>query len=372
MSDMDPGASPPYDVEPPIGLRFLSMAWTGRRSRWLRAEQISLERTVALKYLHPALAENEGLRETFFNAARQAASIVHPAALSVFNIYPQHHCIAMQWAKGQPLRELRENLEPVRLFSLGESVMDALSSLHATGRCHGNLAPGNVFLGDNEIEIGDFFHPPLFNQGDFCFVGEKRFIAPETLAGAAPDWLSDVFSLGRLLAFAQDPAQRNAECDELIETLCATDPNQRGASPQVVLESIRRLRRKEESRLGREAVTRRRGKRMYRRVPAEFDVSLRRRSATPDETAVILMKIRDIGESGVFVETEDELIGIGSILELDFSLKGVDGNIHAFGVVRWRSSPPLPPGVGVQFVEVDQIGLAKLRQFLMEKEEGRK
>ena len=110
------------------------------------------------------------------------------------------------------------------------------------------------------------------------------------------------------------------------------------------------------------AISRRR--RMYRRVPGEFDVSLRRRTATPEETAVILNRIRDIGESGVFVETDDEFIGVGSIIELDFTLKGVEGNVHAFGVVRWKSSPPLPRGVGVQFLEVDQEGLARLRRFL--------
>lgn len=77
--------------------------------------------------------------------------------------------------------------------------------------------------------------------------------------------------------------------------------------------------------------------------------------------------MRDIGESGVFVETDDELIVIGSILELDFTLKGVEGNVHAFGIVRWKSSPPMPRGVGVQFMEVDQAGLARLRKFLESK-----
>ncbi|MCL2001432.1 MAG: PilZ domain-containing protein, partial [Planctomycetes bacterium] len=75
-------------------------------------------------------------------------------------------------------------------------------------------------------------------------------------------------------------------------------------------------------------------------------------------------KIGNIGESGVFIETEDELLGVGSILEMDLALEGVAGSIHAFGVVRWRSTPPMPAGVGVQFVEVEQSGLAKLRRFM--------
>jgi hypothetical protein len=120
----------------------------------------------------------------------------------------------------------------------------------------------------------------------------------------------------------------------------------------------------EEARSNSDSARKRRQGRKYSRVPAEFDVSLRRRSATPGETAVILNKIRDIGENGVFVETDDELLTIGSILELNFALKGAEGNVHAFGIVRWRSEPPMPRGVGVQFLEVDQEGLQKLRQFL--------
>lgn len=137
----------------------------------------------------------------------------------------------------------------------------------------------------------------------------------------------------------------------------------RGGSPGAVLEAFRRLRRLEEARIGRTSLSQRR-KRRYRRIPAAFEVPMRNVRPPPEETAVILMKTLDIGESGVFVETDDDSIGVGSILELDFALRGIEGNVHAFGVVRWRSTAPMPRGVGVQFVEVDQAGLTKLRSFL--------
>ncbi len=354
-----------HEFREPDGLRIESRVWVGRRSQWFAARQIRLERTVALKYLRPFLAESHVFRDAFFEAGRQASVIVHPAALSIMNIHPEENCVAMQWAAGKPLQGMEGALDALRAARLGETVMDCLSSLHATGRCHGNLSPGTVFLdAAGAVEIDDFFQPPVMVDGDRTFVGNRDFIAPETLAVGSRGWASDVYSLGRLLAFTLAPDRGSADLADLIDAMCSEDPRRRGGPPQAVQEALRRLRRAEEDRAGRDPSTGRRAKRMYRRVPGEFAVSLRRRSASPEETAALLMKIRDIGESGVFVETDDALIGVGSILELDFALKGVDGNIHAFGVVRWRSSPPMPPGVGVQFVEVDRAGLARLRQFL--------
>ncbi len=359
-----PGDTRLHEFREPEGLRIESRVWVGRRSQWFAAKQVRLERKVALKYLRPLLAESGVFRDAFFEAARQASVIVHPAALPIINIHPEENCIAVQWAAGQSLQELAGALDALRAVRVGETIMDCLSSLHATGRCHGNIAPGNIFMDDKDgVELDDFFQPPIMHDGGRAFSGHREFIAPETLAIGSRGWASDVFSLGRALDFALDPASREGELAEILDTMQDENPIRRGGPPQAILETFRRLRREEESRRGDEAADRR-GKRMYRRVPAEFAVSLRRRSATPEETAALLMKIRDIGESGVFVETKDELIGIGSILELDFALKGVEGNIHAFGVVRWRSAPPMPPGVGVQFMEVEQSGLVRLRQFL--------
>lgn len=360
---MADAADPADEFVAPDGIRIVSLVGEGRRSQWYRAEQVRLERFIALKRLRRPLAENPRFLEAFLEAGRQAASMVHPSALPIINVFPRHQCIAVQWCRGTPLKELTGRLEPLRAALVGEAALDCLSSLHATGRCHGNIIPGNVFLGETGgVWLDDFFQPPAMSWETERFVGERRFMAPEWLSASILDWRTDVFGLGCVLDEVMT-RERPRDLAEVVESMRALDPARRGESPQAVFAALRRCRQQEEARLGRESGASRR-KRMYRRVPAEFDVSLRRRSATPGETAVILMKIRDIGESGVFVETEDDLIGVGSILELDFVLKGAGGQVHAFGVVRWKSEPPMPKGVGVQFMEVDQAGLARLRKFL--------
>lgn len=364
MPEADGGSGTPPAKPEPNGLKLSFQAGQSRRSEWYAAEQVRLERLVAVKYLRPLLAESKAFLETFLEAGRQASVIVHPAALPIINVFPVQHCIAVQWCRGASLRELSDSLPPYRVATIGEVVMDCLASLHATGRHHGNISPGNVFTDDDgSVWVEDFFQPPMMHDGERMFMADQRFIAPETLHTGFANWASDVYSLGRVLGMVVAAENPSEELGMLLDALQSEEPANRGGSPGAVLDAFRRVRRLEAVRMGRNgSVTRR--KRMYRRVPSEFAVALRRRSATPEETAGILMKIRDIGESGVFVETDDELIGVGSILELDFTLKGVEGNVHAFGIVRWRSKSPMARGVGVQFVEVDQEGLARLRRFL--------
>ncbi len=364
---MTGGGESGFGVEAPEGLRLLAKAGTGRRSQWFRAEQVRLNRNVALKVLRPFLAESARFREIFLEAGRQAAAMVHPSALPIINIYPKQNAVAVSWCLGAPMKERIGALDGIHVARVGEVAMDCLASLHATGRCHGNLSSGNIFHDDVEgVWLDDFFQPPVMSDGERMFRGDYRFIAPEFFARGVLDWRSDVFSLGAVLAEVLAGSEAYPELRDCLERMQSLRPDDRGASPQEILAIFKGVRRREEDKTGKGATVRRR--RMYRRVPGEFEVNLRRRSATPEETATILMRIKNIGESGVFVETEDDLLVIGSIIELDFGLKGVEGNVHAFGVVRWRSSPPMPRGVGVQFLEVDQAGLARLRKFLEGKE----
>lgn len=350
----------------PDGMKILERIGIGRRSIWYRARQVRLDRDVALKRLRPVLAENPVFQRLFLEAGRQAATIVHPAALPIINVYPNQFCIAVHWCEGRALEERTGEFDVLRAVGVGRVVMDCLASLHATNRCHGNLSPGNIFVGESGgVWLTDFFQPPVMCDGDTIFQGTQRYIAPEVLRGAEVDWRSDVFSLGCILhdLVASSPTGCSRDFLRLIESMKALDPFRRGETPRAVFEALVKMKKIEENRTGKNSDSVRR-RRMYRRVPAEFTVSMRRRSATPGETVVILKKIRDIGESGVFVETDDELLGVGSIIEMDFALKGVDENVHAFGVVRWKSEAPMPRGVGVQFMEVDQEGLTRLRRFL--------
>ncbi len=156
---------------------------------------------------------------------------------------------------------------------------------------------------------------------------------------------------------------------EIFERLATDVPLAGFATPVQALEELRQAKAGEERLHGlatREFIRRHR---QYRRIPAEITVAVKKRSASPAETGQILSRIQDIGENGVFVST-DEPMPIGSIVELDFSLVKDGGRVHAFGLVRWLSEPPQTPGMGVQFVEVDEQGIRTLRDFVQKKNPG--
>lgn len=352
----------PNDREPPRlrGIEIVRLQCGGRRSEWFEGVQTALDRTVAVKRLLPRFAAS-GLDGDFIEAGRRAAEIVHPSALSVYNVFPDRHCVVMEWCSGQTLRGARGSLSALEALRVGVGVLDGLAGLHATGRRHGNLVPGNIFLvPDGGVRINDFFHAAIDAGGRPLFPEDARYVAPELLAGEAGDWRSDLFGLGVILGEALDPEAGKEPLSAVVRAMSNPSPGARGPSPAEVLRAFKTALRREEDRLG-GAVQR--PQRQYRRIPAELSVRVKPRSATPTETAAVLSKIRDIGENGVFVAAADPM-GVGSIVELNFELQGGLGNIHAFGVVRWRSDPPLTPGMGVQFVEVDEDGVEKLRNYM--------
>ncbi|MDR2390096.1 MAG: PilZ domain-containing protein [Planctomycetota bacterium] len=364
-----PGESA-FDARMPAGIRFREHLGSGWRSHWLGVCQVSLERIVAMKLLRPEFADQPEICKTFFEAGQKSAAITHPVAVPIINIFPDQKCLLCELPPGTPLDKQGGSLAPWQLAAMGKAIMDCLASLHATNRCHGCLTPANIFIGDGcDVRLQDFFQPPIVSFDGEIRAGWPDFVAPElfSIAGNAADgnWRQDAFSLGKCLRYAADPASLESETGTFAATISDPDPAKRGASPSGILNTFRELRRLEEARTG---LTIRRSRRLYRRVPAEFEVSMSLRSVTPTEIGSLLALIHDISENGVFIEIKQGAApGVGSILELNFSIKGTAESVHAFGVVRWLSSPPLPPGVGIQFVEVDRPALASLRKFIADR-----
>lgn len=344
------------------GVEIDSLYRAGRRSQWLSGRQVMLERRVAVKRLKAELAADPEIKDGFIKASRMAGGIVHHGALGIFNIYPDDGATVMEWCSDPPLAELGGKVPVMDAIALGIAVLDCLAALHATARAHGNLTPGNVFI-TNEcgVKIGDFFQPPVLDNP--AFSASVAFTAPETLAGGLPDWRSDSYSLGKLLLHVLSPIDAKDQAEEVFRAFCAEDPEQRPESSILAQERLFRLKQAEARKRGLVSHSTMRRRRQYRRIPTEISVSVRKRSATPVETAAILSRIRDIGENGVFVAT-DEPMPVGSIVELDFALLREGSGVHAFGLVRWIVDSPFAQGMGVQFVEVDEASRNALREYV--------
>ena len=191
------------------GFRIEALIGRGGMGRVYRAEQLSLDRSVAVKILADDLAANEDFRVRFLAESRIAASIEHPAILPVYDAGEAegYLYIAMRYVEGIDLHSLiqREGaLTPERTLRIIEQVAAALDAAHRNGLIHRDVKPSNVLISDEQVYLADFGvartvvgRRELTRTG--AFVGTVDYAAPEQIRNETVDAASDLYSLGCVL-----------------------------------------------------------------------------------------------------------------------------------------------------------------------------
>jgi non-specific serine/threonine protein kinase len=186
------------------------------------AEDTSLGRNVALKFLPPELARDEPSLQRFQREARAASALNHPNICTVHAI-DQHdadHFIVMELLEGATLAEkLRAGPMPINeLLTLSVQIVDALESAHAKGIVHRDLKPANIFVtsrgqakildfGLAKMEIkrgtGESMQMTAVRGEELTAagttVGTISYMSPEQARGQLTDTRTDIFSLGTVI-----------------------------------------------------------------------------------------------------------------------------------------------------------------------------
>ena len=186
------------------------------------AEDTTLGRNVALKFLPAEMAQDAMLLERFQREARAASALNHPAICTVYAIdqFEGQHFIAMELLEGETLAERirRGAFDIGRLLDVGIQISDALESAHAKGIVHRDVKPANIFINTRgQAKILDFGlakidrGPAVNNQSGAptamrdeltkagTAVGTVSYMSPEQARGQLTDARTDIFSLGAVL-----------------------------------------------------------------------------------------------------------------------------------------------------------------------------
>jgi serine/threonine-protein kinase len=175
-----------------------------------RARDLILGRTVAVKVLPAAFADQDATHVARFEReARAAASLSHPGVVAVFDAGAAEgtRFIVMEYVAGRSLEAvLRDDapLEPNRAMNIAEQVADALAAAHAAGIVHRDVKPGNVMIADDgSVKVLDFGIARALDGTSLTHsasvLGTAGYMAPERTLGRRADERSDIYSLGCVL-----------------------------------------------------------------------------------------------------------------------------------------------------------------------------
>ena len=283
--------------------RIIGRLGSGGMGVVYEAEDLSLGRKVALKFLPQQLSSDQNALDRFLLEARTASALNHPNICTIYAVEKAdgenaQSFIAMELLDGQSLdtKLVTGPLQSDRLLDIAIQLADALDAAHAKGIIHRDIKPANIFLSPRgQVKVLDFglaklMQPdllagaisatqdsprPAHLTSPGATVGTIAYMSPEQARGEELDTRSDLFSLGTViyqmatgkLPFSGatsavvfhailelepvSPLQLNAtlppKLQEIIEKLLEKDRDLRYQSAADLRGDLRRLKRDVES-----------------------------------------------------------------------------------------------------------------------------
>jgi serine/threonine protein kinase len=204
--------------------RILSQLGSGGMGVVYEAEDTTLGRHVALKFLPEQYSQNQASLERFLREARSASALNHPNICTIYAA-EQHDntwMIAMELLEGSTLASViaQGGMTTERILDIAIQVSDALDVAHAHGIVHRDIKPANIFVTrKGVVKVLDFGlaklavdrhavaqtigatagDPPSYLTSPGMAVGTAAYMSPEQARGEDLDGRSDLFSFGSVL-----------------------------------------------------------------------------------------------------------------------------------------------------------------------------
>ena len=171
-----------------------------------KAQDKTLDRWVALKFLPDRLSNSEQDRARFLQEAKAASALNHPNICTIYGI-EEHEgqlFIVMELVEGQTLREKKNSITFKQALDIGIQLAEGLAIAHEKGIVHRDIKPDNIMIRkDGIVQIMDFGLAKLRGVSKLTkegsTIGTAGYMSPEQVQGQDADHRSDIFSYGVLL-----------------------------------------------------------------------------------------------------------------------------------------------------------------------------
>lgn len=228
------------------GFLVESLIGRGGMSRVYLAQQLSLDRRVALKILSGELSADADFRARFLREARLASSLEHPNILPVYDAGEHEGLLfmAMRYVDGSDLAAqiaAHGPMSPEQALHYIAQAASALDAAHAVGLVHRDVKPANMLLSGQHLYLTDFgIAKAVTARRDLTrtgmFVGTLDYAAPEQIRNEPLDGRADMYSLGCVLfqcLTGQVPYDRPSEYGVMQAHLTEPVPSLRLQRPDV-------------------------------------------------------------------------------------------------------------------------------------------
>ena len=231
--------------------RLTKIVASGGMATIYEAVDTRLDRNVAVKIMHPHLAQDEKFVERFIREAKAAAALSHPNIVSVLDQGWNQGgvpCvfIVMELIEGATLRDYiheQGSLSVERSLQLLMPVASALAAAHRLGIVHRDIKPENILISnEGRIKIADFglargeLLGTTMTAESSVILGSVSYLSPEQVQRGVADSRSDIYSLG-IVFFECVTGQKPFQGDDPVQ-IAISHVNERVPAPSSLKPSL--------------------------------------------------------------------------------------------------------------------------------------